>query len=109
MEFNDLEHYTLSLLLDTKDPDFTPEHAEDFPSEAALSIRRNYKEVMIDEYQDTNGIQELITTLLSNGITVSLSATSSRASTASGRPTPRSSFPSTTASLQTVRAAGAST
>ncbi|MDD7666191.1 MAG: UvrD-helicase domain-containing protein, partial [Dialister sp.] len=47
MEFNDLEHYTLSLLLDTKDPDFTPEHAEDFPSEAALSIRRNYKEVMI--------------------------------------------------------------
>ena len=67
MEFNDLEHYTLSLLLDTKDPDFTPEHAEDFPSEAALSIRRNYKEVMIDEYQDTNGIQELITTLLSNG------------------------------------------
>lgn len=67
MEFNDLEHYTLSLLLDTKDPAFTPEHAEDFPSEAALSIRRNYKEVMIDEYQDTNGIQELITTLLSNG------------------------------------------
>lgn len=67
MEFNDLEHYTLSLLLDTENPAFTPEHAEDFPSEAALSIRRNYKEVMIDEYQDTNGIQELITTLLSNG------------------------------------------
>lgn len=67
MEFNDLEHYTLSLLLDTDNPAFTPEHAEDFPSEAALSIRRNYKEVMIDEYQDTNGIQELITTLLSNG------------------------------------------
>lgn len=67
MEFNDLEHYTLALLLDTKDPAFTPEHAEDFPSEAALSIRRNYKEVMIDEYQDTNGIQELITALLSNG------------------------------------------
>lgn len=67
MDFNDLEHYVLDVLVDKDDPAFTPETAADFPSEAALSIRSRYKEVMIDEYQDTNGVQELITSLLSSG------------------------------------------
>ncbi len=67
MDFNDLEHYVLDILLDKDNPAFTPEKALDFPSQAALSIREKYKEVMIDEYQDTNGVQELITALISNG------------------------------------------
>ena len=67
MDFNDLEHYVLDILLDTSHPDFTPQRAADFPSETALSIREKYKEVMIDEYQDTNGIQELIAMLISRG------------------------------------------
>lgn len=67
MDFNDMEHYALDILLDRDNPHFTPEKAALFPSAAALSIRRRFKEVMIDEYQDTNGVQELITALVSNG------------------------------------------
>lgn len=67
MDFNDMEHYALDILLDRDNPDFTPEKAVLFPSPAALSIRSRYKEVMIDEYQDTNGVQELITALVSDG------------------------------------------
>ncbi len=67
MDFNDAAHYTLDILLDRQHPDFTPERAMDFPSEAALDIRRKYKEVLIDEYQDTNEVQDFITALVSNG------------------------------------------
>ena len=67
MDFSDMEHYALEVLLDRDNPDFSIEKAENFPSAAALSIRKKFKEVMIDEYQDTNGVQELITFLLSNG------------------------------------------
>lgn len=65
MDFNDLEHYALDVLIDREDPDFSIEHAADFPSKAALALKEKYKEVMIDEYQDTNGVQELITRLIS--------------------------------------------
>lgn len=67
MDFNDMEHYALDILLDRDNPAFTPEKASSFPSAAALSIRSRFKEVMIDEYQDTNGVQEIITTLVSTG------------------------------------------
>ena len=67
MEFSDMEHYALDILLDKENPCFTTEKAELFPSEAALMIQKKYKEIMIDEYQDTNGVQELITALISNG------------------------------------------
>ncbi len=62
MEFHDMEHYALQLLLaDTSTP------AHPIPSETALALRAKYREVMLDEYQDTNGIQELITVLISDG------------------------------------------
>ena len=67
MDFNDMEHYALEILIDRDNPAFTPERAEEFPSDAALAIRKKYKGVMIDEYQDTNGVQELITSLVSDG------------------------------------------
>lgn len=45
LDFSDLEHYTLKLLQD-------PQIAE--------SLRRQFREVLVDEYQDTNDIQEEI-------------------------------------------------
>ena len=62
LEFNDMEHYALRLLLT---PESTPEHL--VRSETAIELSDRYKEVMVDEYQDTNGLQELITALIGNG------------------------------------------
>ena len=50
LDFSDLEHLTLGLLLDE----------EGKPSDLAQTLRRQFKEVLVDEYQDTNEIQERI-------------------------------------------------
>ncbi|MCM1194330.1 MAG: UvrD-helicase domain-containing protein [Corallococcus sp.] len=50
VDFNDLEHLTLRLLRD---------------EEARASIRERYKLIFIDEYQDTNPVQEAIVSALS--------------------------------------------
>ena len=50
LDFSDLEHLTLGLLLDE----------EGRPSDLAQTLRRQFKEVLVDEYQDTNEIQERI-------------------------------------------------
>ena len=55
LDFSDLEHGLLSLLSD-KDHNPTP---------VALELRERYKEILLDEYQDTNSIQEEIFRLLS--------------------------------------------
>ncbi len=60
IDFSDLEHFCLQILLA---PDASPEHP--MPSAAAEELRSQYEEVFIDEYQDTNGVQELITRLVS--------------------------------------------
>lgn len=60
IDFSDLEHFCLQILLA---PDTSPEHP--VPSAAAEELRSQYEEVFIDEYQDTNGVQELITRLVS--------------------------------------------
>lgn len=49
VDFNDLEHLTLKVLAD---------------EEVALAIRQKYKYVFVDEYQDTNPVQEEIVTRL---------------------------------------------
>ena len=54
-DFNDLEHFCLQLLL----------NKEGQPSEVALELQRKYREIMVDEYQDTNGVQEAIVQALS--------------------------------------------
>ena len=58
-DFNDLEHMTLDLLVSGYSEDGTP-----VPSETALDLSRKYKEIFVDEYQDTSMIQETILTLL---------------------------------------------
>ena len=62
LEFNDMEHLVLRLLLaEGSAPDRL------IPSETALALRKKYREVMVDEYQDTNDLQEIITALISDG------------------------------------------
>ncbi|MBB5354358.1 ATP-dependent helicase/nuclease subunit A [Anoxybacillus mongoliensis] len=60
VDFSDLEHYCLRILRA-----HSPEH-ELKPSEAALYYRAQFAEVLVDEYQDTNMVQESILRLVSN-------------------------------------------
>ena len=50
IDFNDGEHLTAKLLTE----------ADGSPSELALDVGAQYKEIMVDEYQDTNGVQNAI-------------------------------------------------
>lgn len=58
-DFSDLEHYCLAIL---RDPDSPPGVLQ--PSTAARELREKFQEIMVDEYQDTNGVQEAIVMLL---------------------------------------------
>ncbi|MNU72167.1 ATP-dependent helicase/nuclease subunit A [compost metagenome] len=60
LDFSDLEHYCLQIL---RHPDSTP--ANIIPSDAALEYQMQYEEVLLDEYQDTNTVQEDIVRLIS--------------------------------------------
>jgi len=60
LDFADLEHYALRLL--TKDIDVEDEL---LPSETALVLRRKYKYIFVDEYQDINPVQKAILEMLS--------------------------------------------
>lgn len=55
LDFSDLEHYALKLLIN--------ESGE--PSELAVSMSQGFDEILVDEYQDTNGVQDLIFQVLS--------------------------------------------
>lgn len=59
VDFGDLEHYCLRIL---RDPASTPERP--LPSAAALEYREQFEEILIDEYQDTNQVQEAILDLI---------------------------------------------
>ncbi|MGM9548477.1 MAG: helicase-exonuclease AddAB subunit AddA [Faecousia sp.] len=51
LDFGDLEHRTLDLLLGK---------SRSHPTAAASEIGRRYREIMVDEYQDSNGVQDAI-------------------------------------------------
>ena len=51
IDFSDMEHFALQILVD-------PDTKE--PTQVALEYRDYYKEVLIDEYQDSNNVQEMI-------------------------------------------------
>ncbi|WP_430787751.1 helicase-exonuclease AddAB subunit AddA [Virgibacillus flavescens] len=61
VDFSDLEHHCLTLLVDS---DSTSE--EPLPSNVASSFQQKFTEVMVDEYQDTNLVQETILRLISD-------------------------------------------
>ncbi|WP_075720297.1 helicase-exonuclease AddAB subunit AddA [Roseburia sp. 499] len=51
LDFNDLEHFALEILVDKETKE---------PSKTAVELQKNYEEIMIDEYQDSNYVQETI-------------------------------------------------
>jgi len=59
-DFSDLEHYCLQILMD---PESSPEKL--IPSVVACELREYFTEVLVDEYQDINGVQETILQLVS--------------------------------------------
>ncbi|MDF2519999.1 MAG: recombination helicase AddA, partial [Clostridia bacterium] len=59
IDFNDLEHYCLKILAAES------ENGETVPSEAALAYRNRFEEIYIDEYQDSNEVQEVILKMIS--------------------------------------------
>ncbi|MFC4024496.1 helicase-exonuclease AddAB subunit AddA [Oceanobacillus longus] len=61
VDFSDLEHYCLELLVDESS---TIENI--IPSTVALQFQKQFSEVLVDEYQDTNLVQETILTLISD-------------------------------------------
>lgn len=57
LDFSDLEHGMLRLLLGTSD----------FPTAAAREIGERFREIMVDEYQDSNEVQDAIFDALTRG------------------------------------------
>jgi len=56
-EFSDLKKYALQLLIDS----------DGNPTQIALEERKKYKHIFVDEYQDTDSIQDLVFNTISNG------------------------------------------
>ena len=57
IDFNDLEHFALKILLDENNN----------PTEVAKKYKEKFEEIAIDEYQDSNLVQEAILTSISKG------------------------------------------
>ena len=57
IDFNDIEHFALKILLDEKQN----------PSEVAKKYKEKFEEIAIDEYQDSNLVQEKILTSIARG------------------------------------------
>lgn len=53
VDFSDLEHFAIQILL-------REENGERVPTEAAKQLSSQYKEILIDEYQDSNLVQETL-------------------------------------------------
>ena len=58
LDFSDMEHFALEILMKKEGEDI-------IPSTAAKELSARYEEVMVDEYQDSNLVQEMITNLVS--------------------------------------------
>ncbi|MET3575643.1 helicase-exonuclease AddAB subunit AddA [Bhargavaea ullalensis] len=60
VDFSDLEHLALAILSEEKDGRLVP-------SPVAKDFRERFKEVLVDEYQDTNRLQETLVGLVKQG------------------------------------------
>lgn len=58
VDFSDMEHLALKILV-------RDEEGKKVPTETALKYREYFEEIMIDEYQDSNEIQETILSIIS--------------------------------------------
>ena len=61
VDFSDMEHFALEILSAGGQRD---EAGKLLPSPTAEELQQKYKSVMVDEYQDTNGVQEAILQLV---------------------------------------------
>ena len=59
LDFNDLEHLCLKILT------CNDENGEDYASSVAQKFREKFEEVLVDEYQDSNNVQETIISMVS--------------------------------------------
>lgn len=53
IDFSDMEHFALDILLDTREGQVRP-------GPVALEYRQHFEEILIDEYQDSNLVQEYL-------------------------------------------------
>lgn len=60
IDFSDIEHFCLDILTE-KD-----EEGNIIPSKAALEYKELFEEILIDEYQDSNEVQEVIMNMIAN-------------------------------------------
>lgn len=60
IDFTDIEHYALNILV-------KEENGEYVPTEVAKQYQEKFEEIAIDEYQDSNQVQELILKSVSRG------------------------------------------
>ena len=60
VDFNDIEHLALNILIKNEDGKVEP-------TEVAKTYKEKFIEIAIDEYQDSNMVQEYILTAISNG------------------------------------------
>ena len=60
IDFNDIEHFALKILLNENENKI-------IPTEVAKKYREKFQEILIDEYQDSNLVQEYILNSISNG------------------------------------------
>ena len=58
MDFTDMEHFALNILVRKEGEKLSP-------TQAARELSQKYDEVLIDEYQDSNYVQEMIATMVS--------------------------------------------
>ncbi|RDW18236.1 helicase-exonuclease AddAB subunit AddA [Oceanobacillus arenosus] len=63
VDFSDLEHFCLQLLTSTAD---SSSLENPLPSNVAIQYKKQFSEILIDEYQDTNLVQETILSLISD-------------------------------------------
>ena len=61
IDFNDIEHFALEILVNKK------EDGKKEPSDVANVYKEKFIEIAIDEYQDSNEVQETILTSISRG------------------------------------------
>ena len=61
LDFNDMEHLALNILIKKN------ESGENIVTDVAKKYQEKFEEIAIDEYQDSNSVQELILTSVSRG------------------------------------------
>ncbi|MCB2306799.1 helicase-exonuclease AddAB subunit AddA [Clostridium estertheticum] len=67
IDFNDFEHYCLDILMkkDEEGEVVLSDDGKPEPSSVAIGLRDKYEEILIDEYQDSNMVQETLLNIIS--------------------------------------------